>query len=115
MNYFKQCVDTFEFRAKRINNDYLVYGLLSFYKGELVIITEDKNTYHIKPESVQQYIRLKDKNNNKIFEGDKIKNIEGKVFIVVFSNVKGLTLQDVNSTFEYINGSSFWIDECEIV
>lgn len=114
-NFYKQVVNNFEFRAKRINNDIVVYGLLSFYNNELVIITEDNNTYHVKPDTIQEYTRLNDKNKNKVFVGDKLKHFEGKEFEVVFSDIKGILLSVINDSGEFANGHPYWIDDCQII
>jgi hypothetical protein len=105
----------YEFRANRINNDIIVYGLLTYHNDEICIITSDNNKYFIKENTIQEYTRLKDKNNNKVFIGDKLKHFEGLEFEVVFSDIKGVLLSSINDNGEYANGNPYWIDECEII
>ena len=103
------------FRAERVNNKNIVYGLLSFHNNELCIITADNNKYFINEETLQQCIGLKDKNNNYIYVGDKLKHYEGKEFKIVFHDVKGVILSEINGIHEYFNGTPYWIDDCEII
>ena len=105
----------YEFRANRINNDIVIYGLLTYHNDEICIITSDNNKYFIKENTIQEYTRLKDKNKNKVFVGDKIKHFEGREFEVVFSDIKGILLSSINDSGEYANGNPYWIDECEII
>jgi hypothetical protein len=105
----------YEFRANRINNDIIVYGLLTYHNDEICIITEDNNKYFIKENTIQEYTRLKDKNKNKVFVGDKLKHFEGREFEIVFNGIKGILLSEINGMGEYGNGYPFWIDDCEII
>lgn len=105
----------YEFRAKRLNNDHLVYGLITFYNDEICIITEDNNKYFIKKETIEAFTGLRDKNKNKVFIGDKLKHFDGREFEVIFNEVKGVLLSEINGTNENANGHPFWIDDCEII
>lgn len=88
------------FRGKRLNNGKWVEGYFFRQYGINEIITADnKLYYHVAPETVGQYI-CKDKNGDKMFEGDIIKandNLIGAVewndtfakYIVCYNQISG--------------------------
>lgn len=107
--------ERFNYRAERTNNKHIVYGLLSYVDNQFSIITMDNNKYFIDEKTIQKCIGLKDKNNQFIYIGDKLRHSEGKEFNVIFSEIKGVILSEINGSSEYVNGNPYWIDECEII
>lgn len=107
--------ENFYCRAEKLNDRNIVYGLLTYHNDEICIITRDNNKYFIDEKTIQQCTGLKDINNNFIYVGDKLKHNEGKEFVIEFHDLKGIILSEINGTSEYVNGTTYWTDECEII
>lgn len=80
------------FKAKRIDNGEWVLGDLLHdvtiemigEKSEAVIVTALHGSFPVDPETVCQYTGLTDKNDTKIFEGDKLEDKYGKTGFVEY-------------------------------
>lgn len=73
-----------EFRGLSRYHDYFVYGALYRIRSSTVIeeayIDRDTNTekfvpYYVIPETIGQYIGVRDKRNKKVYEGDRVKGV----------------------------------------
>ncbi|MGV0921882.1 YopX family protein [Empedobacter falsenii] len=71
------------FRGQRIDNGEWVYGYYAVFTGKNIIYVDWK-AYEVMPESVDQYTGLKDKNGNKIFEGDFVIDNDGNKTVIVW-------------------------------
>lgn len=63
------------FRGKRIDNEQWVYGFYSNAKGEsgrFHYIQDENSFVRVDPDTVGQYVGEKDKDGNRIFEGDVV-------------------------------------------
>jgi hypothetical protein len=112
-----------EFRGLRSDGQGWVYGDLvhDAFDGTSKMIPvgiRNKNSYPIEvlPETVGQFIGVTDKNKVKVFEGDKVVNLEGGILIISYQ-LNGFTM--LTSTGERLKsvggGTMDWFFKVEVI
>lgn len=116
------------FKAKRKDNGEWVGGYY-FWVGEKHMIlnfsTDESDTYHnmyeIDPETLCQYTGLTDKNDNKIWENDIVReDWRNEKGVVKFGEFEAQVLKNIgfNIEWDYINYRQdicYWAGKCEVI
>lgn len=101
------------FKAKRIDNGEWVEGFYlktgKYYPEEEHLIARDESKvnmfaldyFPVNPDTICQFTGLLDKNGKKIFEGDKLNRMNGKIDIVVFDTGQFVNVHEDGSS-DYI-------------
>lgn len=98
-----------KFRGKRVDNGEWVHGdLLNTtvdFKPVCSIVSWKSEPYTVEviPETVGQFIGIKDKNENEIYEGHKVKDGNYKVMLIEF---------DYGSFGYYEKSFNLWLSFC---
>lgn len=109
------------FRGKRAEDNKWVYGFVVNGAHSIIGVYEDGNCFcfeSVIPESVGQYTGLKDKNGNKIFEGDIILTGDfwSELTYVVEWDNDGSGFNPFRRCFEVSRGCTFiYADDYEVI
>jgi len=99
------------FRGKRIDNGEWVYG--NYYHccgtayGAIFIVVNDFGFIEVIPHTVGQYTGLIDKNEKKIFEGDKVISEYGTIGIVEWDNEECSFLVNIGDDYQMLTDSEY--------
>lgn len=74
------------FRGKRVDTNEWIYGYFAMFgKIATIMCLKDTYWYAVQPETIGQFISLKDRNGKDVYEDDIVK-VEDKVMAVVFQD-----------------------------
>lgn len=106
------------FKAKRIDNNKWIKGLLIIIRGQYHIINpnDEYTAYPIDSDTICQYTGLTDKNGNKIWENDLVGVLtEDGNFKVTWSDTEARYKMESESDCFTVTFDEYWSYEVEVV